>query len=54
MKLTVLTDNNTIIDRYLLGEPGLSFYLEDGEDSLLFDVGYSDVFLQNARTLGLI
>ena len=53
MKLTVLTDNNTIIDRYLLGEPGLSFYLEDGEDSLLFDVGYSDVFLQNARTLGI-
>ena len=53
MKLTILTDNNTIIDRYLLGEPGLSFYLEDGEDSLLFDVGYSDVFLQNARTLGI-
>ena len=29
MKLTVLCDNYTIIDRYLLGEPALSFYLED-------------------------
>lgn len=53
MNLTVLTDNNTIIDRYLLGEPALSFYLEDGEQRLLFDVGYSDVFLRNAAQLGL-
>ncbi len=30
MKLTVLCDNYTVIDRYLLGEPALSFYLEDG------------------------
>lgn len=51
MKLTVLTDNNTIIDRYLLGEPALSFYLEDGAQRLLFDTGYSDVFLQNAARL---
>ena len=29
MKLTVLLDNNAIIDRYLLSEPGLSFLLED-------------------------
>ena len=51
MKLTVLTDNNTIIDRYLLGEPALSFYLEDGAGRLLFDTGYSDVFMQNAAQL---
>lgn len=53
MKLTVLTDNNTIIDRYLLGEPALSFYLEDGAGRLLFDTGYSDVFMQNAAQLHL-
>ena len=53
MKLTVLCDNYTIIDRYLLGEPALSFYLEDENQSILFDTGYSDVFLQNARTLGI-
>jgi len=34
MKLTVLVDNNTYIDRYFLGEPGLSFFIED-EDRLL-------------------
>lgn len=53
MKLTVLTDNNTIIDRYLLGEPALSFYLEDDGQQLLFDVGYSDVLIKNAQTLGI-
>jgi len=29
MKLTVLVDNNTFIDRYYCGEPALCFYLED-------------------------
>ena len=27
MKLTVLADNNTYIDKYYLGEPALSFYI---------------------------
>ena len=37
MKLTVLADNNTIIDRYYLGEPALSLLLEDdGEKILMF------------------
>ena len=53
MKLTVLTDNNTIIDRYYLGEPALSFYMEDGDRRILFDTGYSDVFLRNAEALGI-
>ena len=53
MKLTVLCDNYTIIDRYLLGEPALSFYLEDEDNSILFDTGYSDVFLRNADILGI-
>ena len=33
MKLTVLADNNTYIDQYYLGEPALSFYIEDGSMS---------------------
>ncbi len=53
MKLTVLCDNYTIIDRYLLGEPALSFYVEDNGQQLLLDAGYSDVFLKNAETLGI-
>lgn len=53
MKLTVLVDNNTIIDRYLTGEPALSFLIEDRGTKVLFDVGYSDAFLKNAAVLGI-
>ncbi len=53
MKLTVLVDNNTIIDRYFLGEPGLSYYLELDGKNILFDTGYSDIFLRNGSKLGL-
>jgi len=53
MRLTVLVDNNTLIDRYLLGEPGLSLFLETGGQRLLFDCGYSDVLRTNARRLGI-
>lgn len=51
MKLTVLVDNNTYIDQYYLGEPAVSYYIEDGNDRILFDTGYSDVLIQNARNL---
>lgn len=53
MKLTVLVDNNVYIDHYYLGEPALSFYLEDGDDKILFDTGYSDVFIRNAKSLNI-
>ena len=53
MQLTVLVDNNTLIDRYYLGEPGVSYYIEDGDAKILFDVGYSDIFLKNAQALGI-
>ena len=53
MQLTVLVDNNTLIDRYYLGEPGVAYYLEDGDVRILFDVGYSD-FLETPRRWGLI
>jgi hypothetical protein len=34
MQLTVLVDNNTLIDRYLVGEPGVSYLIEhDGQKS---------------------
>lgn len=51
MKLTVLVDNNTIIDQYFCGEPALSFYIEDGAQTVLFDTGYSDLLLSNAEKL---
>lgn len=53
MKLTVLIDNNTLIDRYFLGEPGASYLIEDKGTKVLFDVGYSDAFVKNARKLSM-
>lgn len=51
MKLAVLVDNNTLIDQYLLGEPAVSFYIEDEDEKILFDTGYSDVFIRNSEKL---
>ncbi|MCF8008789.1 MAG: MBL fold metallo-hydrolase [Halanaerobiales bacterium] len=48
MELTVLVDNNTMIDRYYKGEAGLSFYIKEGDKNILFDLGYSDLFLSNS------
>lgn len=53
MKLKVLEDNNTFIDMYYLGEPAVSYYIEDGNDKILFDVGYSDAFMINAKKMGI-
>ncbi|MGE5627862.1 MAG: MBL fold metallo-hydrolase [Solirubrobacterales bacterium] len=51
MKLTVLTDNNSIIDRYFLSEPALCFLIQDENRKILFDLGYSDVFMKNAKKM---
>lgn len=51
MELKVLVDNNTIIDRYFLAEPAVSYLITDGDVKILFDVGYSNVFIQNARKM---
>lgn len=53
MKLTVLADNNSLIDQYYLAEPAVSYFIEDGDVKLLLDVGFSDVFIQNAQKLGI-
>jgi 7,8-dihydropterin-6-yl-methyl-4-(beta-D-ribofuranosyl)aminobenzene 5'-phosphate synthase len=51
MKLTVLVDNNTLIDRYFIGEPGVSYLIQEGNKQILFDVGYSNAFIINARKM---
>jgi 7,8-dihydropterin-6-yl-methyl-4-(beta-D-ribofuranosyl)aminobenzene 5'-phosphate synthase len=51
MKLTVLVDNNTVVDRYFHGEPGVSYFIECDDGKYLFDTGYSDIFLRNATKL---
>ncbi len=53
MELTVLVDNNTFIDRYFLGEPGVCYLLEENGKRILFDTGYSDAFLINAYKMGI-
>lgn len=53
MNITILVDNNTIIDKYLLGEPGFCSFIEHNGKKILFDLGYSDVFIKNSITLGL-
>ena len=52
LSLTVLVDNNTITDHYFSGEPGLSFLITTQGKKILFDTGYSDLFLKNAQGLG--
>ena len=53
MKLTILVDNNTLIDRYFYAEPGVSYFIEDEGKRILFDVGYSDVFIRNAQKMNI-
>lgn len=52
MKLTVLVDNNTIIDRYYQGEPAVSYFIECDGKRYLFDTGYSDILIKNAYKMG--
>jgi 7,8-dihydropterin-6-yl-methyl-4-(beta-D-ribofuranosyl)aminobenzene 5'-phosphate synthase len=46
-------DNSTIIDRYFLAEPAVSYFIEVGQTEVLFDAAYSDAFLNNAAKLGI-
>ncbi len=51
MKLTVLTEN--VAGGKFLAEHGLSYLIEIDGEQILFDTGHSDVFLKNAKTLGI-
>ncbi|MGC9455189.1 MAG: MBL fold metallo-hydrolase [Phycisphaerae bacterium] len=52
IKVTVLVEN-TAGGRGLLGEHGLSFWIELGDKRVLFDTGQGHVLLNNARRLGI-
>ena len=51
MKLTILTEN--VAGGKLLAEHGLSYHIEIDGEQFLFDTGHTDVFLKNAKTLGI-
>lgn len=53
MKLKVLVDNNTFINMYYLGEPAVSYYIEDENTKILFDTGYSNIFIENAKKMNI-
>ena len=53
MELTVLVDNNTSIDHYFWAEPGVSYFIKEGKTRILFDVGYTDVFIRNAEKMNI-
>ena len=53
MELTILVENTTLIDHYYKGEPGFCCLLEDGEEKLLLDTGYSGLYLENAAAMGI-
>ena len=53
MKITVLTDNNSLIDQYYLAEPAFCLFIEEDNRRILFDTGYSNVFRRNGEKLGI-
>ena len=52
MKITTLLEN-TACDERLIAEHGLSLYIETKDCRILFDMGQTDAFAKNARTLGV-
>ncbi len=52
MKITALLENTTQREDMLI-EHGLSLYIETENHKILFDMGQTDLFAQNAKTLGI-
>ena len=52
MKIITLVENSAISDKFQV-EHGLSLYMETDKHKILFDVGRSDLFVDNARKLNV-
>ncbi len=52
MRITTLSEN-TVRQRNLLAEHGLSFWIELGNKKILFDTGQGKVLIANAEELGI-
>jgi 7,8-dihydropterin-6-yl-methyl-4-(beta-D-ribofuranosyl)aminobenzene 5'-phosphate synthase len=53
MNITILVDNTALYDRFFIAEHGFSAYIESEGCTLLFDTGYSDAVIKNARKMGI-
>jgi 7,8-dihydropterin-6-yl-methyl-4-(beta-D-ribofuranosyl)aminobenzene 5'-phosphate synthase len=53
MRATILVDNTALFDSALTAENGFSVYIEADGRRILFDTGYSGVFIENARRVGI-
>lgn len=51
MQITVLTEN--MAGGKFAAEHGLSYLVDLGSERILFDTGHTDIFLQNAKKLGI-
>jgi 7,8-dihydropterin-6-yl-methyl-4-(beta-D-ribofuranosyl)aminobenzene 5'-phosphate synthase len=51
MKIVVLTENLTFTDEHFFGEPGPSYWIEADGKHILFDTGFSDLYIKNAKKL---
>jgi 7,8-dihydropterin-6-yl-methyl-4-(beta-D-ribofuranosyl)aminobenzene 5'-phosphate synthase len=52
MQITALVENSSL-DKNLGTEHGLSLYIETGSRKILFDMGQTELFADNARVLGI-
>lgn len=52
MRITSLLENTTVREDMKV-EHGLSLYIETGAHRILFDMGQTDLFYENAQTLGI-
>ncbi len=52
MKITLLVENHAK-NESLKAEHGLSYFIEYGEERILFDTGQSDLLVHNAKQLGI-
>lgn len=53
IKITTLIENHADPDRGLMGEHGLSMFIETGTERILFDTGQTGDFLRNASRMGI-
>jgi 7,8-dihydropterin-6-yl-methyl-4-(beta-D-ribofuranosyl)aminobenzene 5'-phosphate synthase len=52
LKIRILSENYAR-RRYMTAEHGLSIWVEADDRNILFDTGQSDIFLHNAKQMGI-